>query len=492
MMSRFRLAVLAVFLVGGVMALEAHEAAGQELPRATQLPGRPFFVKKNWVIGGEGNWDYLTLDPDAMQLFVAHGTSVQLVDVNAGTLAGKVDGLRDAHGIALDDTGQQGFISDGGANQVRIFDRHSLAITASAPTGPNPRAIVYEPTTKLVFAICTEPASDAILAQLAKQEAESRAQRTAQGANPAGANADSGAGNVAGSNAANTNARAANTASQNPANQSPAGAGTTAARRQQSGAQGRPQSGASAGDEITSVVSVIDSSNGKTLGHLLLTGHLGYAITDNHGEIYINVVDRNRIVHFHAQSAMSALQQQAALNSDESEAVVDWSRSRRRDGTESESDVSVLRLGTDCHAPKGLAIDGDQNRIFAACDNQKLQVLNSGTGEVVTTLTIGQGTDAIGYDAARGLIYTANGGGVGSVTVIRRDVADTYEVIQELPTKQRARTMAVNSTNGEVYLVTNLEGYDLSKPGTGGGPYTLPVTQATPVHGSFQVLVVGN
>jgi len=118
--------------------------------------------------------------------------------------------------------------------------------------------------------------------------------------------------------------------------------------------------------------------------------------------------------------------------------------------------------------------------------------LNTGTGEIVTTLPTGPGTDAIGYDPQRGLIYTSNGGGLGSVTIIRQTVTDSYAVIQELPTKQRARTLAVNPTNGEVYLVTGLEGFDLNKKGAGGGAYTLPVVQAEPVQGSFQVLVVGN
>jgi len=443
-MRRLGLAVLAACCAGALAA------AAQELPRATQLPGKPFFIKKTWTIGGEGNWDYLTLDPNAMQLFVAHGTSVQVVDVSAGALAGQINGMRDAHGIALDDSGELGFISDGGANRVRIFDRRSLQVTASAATGPNPRAIVYEPLTKLVFAICSEPITDAVLKRLANDVDEP----------------------------------------QQPAHRSTHNANAAASR--QPAANASHGNAAQGSTEAVSVVSVIDSSNNKTLGHLLLSGHLGYAITDDRGEVYVNVVDRNRIAHFNAQTALSALQQQAANNQQESVPVVDWSGVRHRDGTAPETHLSSLRLGSECRAPKSLAIDGAQFRLFAACDNQKLQVLNTGTGDVVATLTIGPGTDAIGYDAARGLIYTANGGGLGSLTVIRRDVADGYAVIQDLPTKQRARTLAVNPVNGEVYLVTNLEGFDLNKKGEGGGAYTLPVVQATPVHGSFQVLVIGN
>jgi hypothetical protein len=39
--------------------------AAQQIPAATELPGSPFFIKQTWVVGGVGNWDYLTMDPAA-------------------------------------------------------------------------------------------------------------------------------------------------------------------------------------------------------------------------------------------------------------------------------------------------------------------------------------------------------------------------------------------------------------------------------------------
>ena len=59
-------------------------------------------------------------------------------------------------------------------------------------------------------------------------------------------------------------------------------------------------------------------------------------------------------------------------------------------------------------------------------------------------------------------------------------------MIQNLPTRQRAHTLAVNSDTGQIYLVTDLLGMNLTQP---GGIGTL---QTNPVNGSFQVLVVGN
>jgi hypothetical protein len=92
------------------------------------------------------------------------------------------------------------------------------------------------------------------------------------------------------------------------------------------------------------------------------------------------------------------------------------------------------------------------------------------------------------YDAGRELLFTANGGGYGSVSIIRRHVTDTYSVIQNLPTLQQARTLAVDSSTGDVYLVTTLYGAKLDHPPVNG----IGTLKLNPVDGSFQVLVVGN
>ena len=47
--------------------------AAQQIPAATELPGSPFLIKQTWVVGGVGNWDYLTMDPAAGRLYIAHG-----------------------------------------------------------------------------------------------------------------------------------------------------------------------------------------------------------------------------------------------------------------------------------------------------------------------------------------------------------------------------------------------------------------------------------
>jgi DNA-binding beta-propeller fold protein YncE len=105
----------------------------------------------------------------------------------------------------------------------------------------------------------------------------------------------------------------------------------------------------------------------------------------------------------------------------------------------------------------------------------------------VATVPIGAGADAIAYDPNRGLIYSANGAGDGSLTIIQQDVTDTYNVVQTLPTRQNARTIAVNPSDGSVYLVTVISGAQLDAQPVSGSNLTVG-----PIDDSFEVLVIGN
>jgi YVTN family beta-propeller protein len=75
-----------------------------------------------------------------------------VVDTQAGKLSGSITGLHGTHGVALDNAGKFGYISDGGGNAVVVFDRATLVTVATIPTGTNPDAIVFEPATETVWA----------------------------------------------------------------------------------------------------------------------------------------------------------------------------------------------------------------------------------------------------------------------------------------------------------------------------------------------------
>jgi YVTN family beta-propeller protein len=78
-----------------------------------------------------------------------------VVDTMTGKVSGEVEGMTSARDIALDDSGKYGYITDvtdGTAGFVRVFDRSTLKVVTSVPSGLIPFAIVFDPTTKSVFA----------------------------------------------------------------------------------------------------------------------------------------------------------------------------------------------------------------------------------------------------------------------------------------------------------------------------------------------------
>ena len=133
-------------------ALQTLALSERSFSRRRALAQTPYSVLTQWKIGGEGGWDYLTSDPKAHRLYVTHGPRVEVLDSDSGKVVGSITGLKGTHGVALDDAGKYGYVSDGGANVVVVFDRTSLATVASIPAGTNPDGIVFEPKTKTVWA----------------------------------------------------------------------------------------------------------------------------------------------------------------------------------------------------------------------------------------------------------------------------------------------------------------------------------------------------
>ena len=111
----------------------------------------PFHVDSTWKLGGDGSWDYMTVDPAAHLLYIARLNRIMVVDTQTGKLAAEIGGLQHAHGVAFDDKGKVGYISDGGAGTVIVFDRATKQKLATIPVGKNPDAVLFEPTKRLVF-----------------------------------------------------------------------------------------------------------------------------------------------------------------------------------------------------------------------------------------------------------------------------------------------------------------------------------------------------
>src|SRR5579883_3263281 len=104
-------------------------------------------------IGGEGRWDYVAMDGANRRLYVSHGTSVEVVDPDAGKVVGAISGLHGVHGIAIANDLGKGFITNGQSNSVTFFDLKTFAKGNEPTAGKNPDAVCYDPKNKRVFAI---------------------------------------------------------------------------------------------------------------------------------------------------------------------------------------------------------------------------------------------------------------------------------------------------------------------------------------------------
>lgn len=101
--------------------------------------------------GGEGGWDYLTVDSAARRLYVSHATHVVVIDLDANKVVGDIPDTPGVHGIAIAPELNRGFISNGRGNNVTIFDLKTLKPIGTVATGGNPDSIRYDAVSGRVF-----------------------------------------------------------------------------------------------------------------------------------------------------------------------------------------------------------------------------------------------------------------------------------------------------------------------------------------------------
>ncbi|HEY4246261.1 MAG TPA: hypothetical protein VGM64_05355 [Lacunisphaera sp.] len=103
------------------------------------------------AIGGEGGWDYLSVDAASHRLYVTHGTKVVVVDTTTDAVVGEIADTPGVHGfVAVPELGR-GFASNGRENKASIVDLKTLKTIAKVETGANPDAILYEPGRQEVY-----------------------------------------------------------------------------------------------------------------------------------------------------------------------------------------------------------------------------------------------------------------------------------------------------------------------------------------------------
>jgi len=119
----------------------------------TLLAAADYHVGKKIEIGGDGGWDYVTVDSGSRRVYVAHATEVDVIDADSGALIGKITELKGVHGVAIAPEFSRGFISNGQSGTITVFDTKTLKKTGDeVAAGKNPDSIVYDPATQRIFA----------------------------------------------------------------------------------------------------------------------------------------------------------------------------------------------------------------------------------------------------------------------------------------------------------------------------------------------------
>ena len=193
---------------------------------------------------------------------------------------------------------------------------------------------------------------------------------------------------------------------------------------------------------------VIDATKDTVVATIPLDGKPEFGVSDGKGKVFVNIEDKSEL---------------SAIDAKDAKVLNTWPLAP-------------------CEEPSGLAIDQKHHRLFSGCHNKMMAVTDADTGKVIATPAIGQGVDANAFDPEQELAFSSNGD--GTLTVVHEDSPGKFSVVDNATTEKFARTMALDTTNHDVYEVTaEIEEAPPAKEGE------RPRRSMKP--GTFTLLVVG-
>lgn len=164
---------------------------------------------------------------------------------------------------------------------------------------------------------------------------------------------------------------------------------------------------------------VINSKTATVSATIPLGGTPEFAAVDQAaGRVYCNIEDKSDV---------------AVIDADKHEVVARWSLSPGEE-------------------PTGIALDAAHHRLFAACHNKILVMLDTNTGKVIATVPIGAGVDGCAFDDVTQLAFTSCGD--GTTTIAKEETPQKLTVVETLKTEPGARTMALDPKTHRIYLPT--------------------------------------
>ena len=163
---------------------------------------------------------------------------------------------------------------------------------------------------------------------------------------------------------------------------------------------------------------VIEAKDGKVAGTIDLGGGPEFAAADGNGYVYNNLEDESLVLKINSRTLK----------------------------------VEQRWPTAPCASPSSMAIDRANRRLFLGCRSKVMAAMNADTGQVITTLPIGDHVDATAFDPETHLIFNSNG--EGTVTVIHQETPDKYSIAQTVKTVPRAKTSALDLKTHQLFLST--------------------------------------
>lgn len=194
--------------------------------------------------------------------------------------------------------------------------------------------------------------------------------------------------------------------------------------------------------------SVVDANTLEQVGSIDLGGKPETGQSDGKGMLYVNIEDKSEVVAVDTKTMQ----------------------------------VKARYPLAPCEEPTGMARDAARGRLIVGCGNKLMAVMDEKTGKVITTIPVGEGVDASGFDPATQLAFTSNG--EGTLSVIRENADGTFTSVATIPTQRGARTMTLDEKTHRIYLST--ANFGPAPAPTADRPRPRPPM----IPGSFTVLVV--
>ena len=164
-------------------------------------------------------------------------------------------------------------------------------------------------------------------------------------------------------------------------------------------------------------VTVIDAKRATVVSTIPLGGSPEFAAVDSAtGRVYCNLEDKSEVV---------------VIDTVKHEVITRW----------------PVAPGEE---PSGIAIDAAHHRLFVACHNKMMTMLDTGSGKVIATVPIGERVDGCAFDDATQLAFASCGD--GTTTIAKEETPQKLTLVQTLATERGARTMAVDPQTHRIYL----------------------------------------